>query len=48
MLDADASVLVDIDEVASQATRDVDYSVLYKVTLTIPAGEVSGSLDYAY
>ena len=44
VLDADASVLVDIDEVASQATRDVDYSVLYKVTLTIPAGEVSGSL----
>ena len=44
VLDADASVLVDIDEVTSQATRDVDYSVLYKVTLTIPAGEVSGSL----
>ena len=42
--DEDASVLVDIDEVISQATRDVDYSVLYKVTLTIPAGEVSGSL----
>ena len=48
VLDEDASVLVDIDETidetVSQATRDVDYSVLYKVTLTIPAGEVSGSL----
>ena len=43
VLDADATVTVSVDN-ASEATRDVDYSALFNPLLTIPAGEVSGSI----
>ena len=44
VLDADATVTLSVDP-ASEATRDVDYSVLFDPILTIPAGSVSGSID---
>ena len=43
VLDADATVTLEVDG-ASAATRDVDYSALFNPLLTIPAGEVSGSI----
>ena len=43
VLDEDASVTLSIDP-NSQATRDVDYTALFDPILTIPAGEVSGSV----
>ena len=44
VLDADATVTVSLDP-ASQATRDVDYRMLFNPALTIVAGAVSGSID---
>ena len=44
VLDADATVTVSVDP-ASQATRDVDYRMLFNPALTIVAGAVSGSID---
>ena len=44
VLDVDAVVTLSVDP-ASEATRDVDYSVLFNPLLTIAAGEVSGSID---
>ena len=44
VLDADAVVTVSVDP-ASEATRDVDYRMLFNPTLTIAAGAVSGSID---
>ena len=44
VLDADAVVTVSVDP-ASQATRDVDYRMLFNPRLTIVAGAVSGSID---
>ena len=46
VLDADAVVTVTVDNVASTATRDVDYNISFSPELTIPAGEVSGSIPY--
>ena len=43
VLDADATVTLSVDG-ASEATRDVDYSALFNPLLTIPAGQVSGSI----
>ena len=43
VLDADATVTISVDP-NSVATRDVDYSALFNPLLTIPAGEVSGSV----
>ena len=43
VLDEDASVTLSIDP-NSEATRDVDYTALFDPILTIPAGEVSGSV----
>ena len=43
-LDTDAVVLISVDP-ASQATRDVDYRMLFNPRLTIVAGAVSGSID---
>lgn len=43
VLGADATVTLSVDP-ASEATRDVDYSALFNPLLTIPAGEVSGSV----
>ena len=44
VLDTDAVVTVSVDP-ASQATRDVDYRMLFNPRLTIAAGAVSGSID---
>ena len=44
VLDDDASVTLSVDP-GSEATRDVDYSALFNPLLTIPAGEVSGSIN---
>ena len=44
VLDADAVVTVSVDP-ASEATRDVDYRMLFNPRLTIVAGAVSGSID---
>ena len=44
VLDDDATVTLSVDP-GSEATRDVDYRALFNPTLTIPAGEVSGSVD---
>ena len=44
VLDADATVTLSVDP-GSEATRDVDYSALFNPLLTIPAGQVSGSID---
>ena len=46
VLDADAVVTVTIDEAASTAARDVDYNISFSPELTIPAGEVSGSIPF--
>ena len=46
VLDADATVTVTIDESASTASRDVDYNISFSPELTIPAGEVSGSIPF--
>ena len=43
VLDADATITLEVDG-ASAATRDVDYSALFNPLLTIPAGQVSGSI----
>ena len=43
VLDADATVTLSVDP-GSEATRDVDYSALFNPLLTIPAGDVSGSI----
>ena len=43
VLDADATVTLSVDG-DSEATRDVDYSALFNPLLTIPAGQVSGSI----
>ena len=45
-LDADATVSIAIDA-ASAATRDVDYRMLFTTPLTIPAGQISGSVAFA-
>ena len=45
-LDADATVSIAID-VASAATRDVDYRMLFTTPLTISAGQISGSVAFA-
>ena len=45
-LDADAAVSIAIDA-ASAATRDVDYRILFDTPLTIPAGQISGSVAFA-
>ena len=45
-LDADATVSIAIDA-ASAATRDVDYRILFITPLTIPAGQISGSVVFA-
>ena len=42
--DTDQIVIVSVDP-ASQATRDVDYRMLFNPTLTIVAGAISGSID---
>ena len=44
VLDADAVVTVSVDA-ASQATRDVDYRMLFNPRLTIVAGAVSGLIE---
>ena len=44
VLDEDATVTLSVDP-NSQATRDVDYSALFNPLLTIPAGQVSGSIE---
>ncbi len=38
-----ATAIVSIDEVASSATRDTDYSALFNPTITIAAGSIIGS-----
>ena len=47
VLDADATVTLSIDP-NSQATRDVDYVAIFNPLLTIPTGEVSGSVEMAF
>ncbi len=38
-----ATAIISIDEVASSATRDTDYSALFDPTITIAAGSIMGS-----
>ena len=45
VLDADAEVIISIDP-DSEAQRDVDYLMLFNALLTIPAGEISGSVPF--
>ena len=46
VLDADATVIVTVDDGASTATRDLDYNISFSPELTIPAGQVSGSIPF--
>ncbi len=45
VLDADQKVIISVDP-NSEAARDEDYQMLFDAELTIPAGEVSGSVNF--
>ena len=45
-LDEDATIRLVIDEDSSTATRDLDYSALFTPMLEIPAGSITGTMNF--